>query len=112
MNSVITAEQAKKITGGRTPLVPVEYEAAVKSLQACATLDEAKYWSDKSDALAAWAKAGGYSMTGFRGFCRKNSAVKLAALLQPGEVSKTRELVTEIAEWLDAFEQALPKEHT
>lgn len=56
MQSVITAEQAKKITGGRTPLVPVEYESAVKSLVACTTIDEAKYWSDKADALAAWAK--------------------------------------------------------
>lgn len=56
MNAVISRAQAKQITGGRTPLVPVEYETAVKSLQACLTLDEAKYWSDKSDALAAWAK--------------------------------------------------------
>lgn len=56
MTQVITAEQAKKITGGRTPLVPVEYESAVKALQACMTIDEAKYWSDKSDALAAWAR--------------------------------------------------------
>lgn len=56
MNPVITAKQAKQITGGRTPLVPVEYETAIKALVACTTLDEAKYWSDKSDALAAWAK--------------------------------------------------------
>lgn len=56
VNSVITAEQAKKITGGRTPLVPVEYEAAVNALQACVTLDEAKYWNDKADVLAAWAR--------------------------------------------------------
>lgn len=56
MNKVITVEQARKITGGRTTHMPVEYENAVKALQACMTLDEAKYWSDKSDALAAWAK--------------------------------------------------------
>lgn len=56
MQNLITSEQAKKITGGRTPLVPVEYEQAVKALKACSTLDEAKYWSDKADALAAWAK--------------------------------------------------------
>lgn len=56
MQAVITKEQAKAITGGRTPLVPVEYESAVKALAACVSLDEAKYWSDKSDALAAWAK--------------------------------------------------------
>ncbi len=56
MHSVITEKQARQITGGRKPLVPIEYEAAVNALQACVTLDEAKYWSDKSDALAAWAK--------------------------------------------------------
>lgn len=56
MNTVISAEQARKITGGRTPLVPIEYEHALKALQACITIDETKYWSDKADALAAWAK--------------------------------------------------------
>lgn len=56
MNAVLTAKQAREITRGRTPLVPVEYESALKSLQACTTLDESKYWADKSDALAAWAR--------------------------------------------------------
>lgn len=56
MQHVISAEEAKKVTKGRTPLVPVEYEAAVKALQECTTLDEAKYWDNKADALAAWAK--------------------------------------------------------
>jgi hypothetical protein len=56
MNTVITTEQAKQITGGRTPLVPIEYEQAVRALAECTRLDEAKYWDDKSDALAAWAK--------------------------------------------------------
>lgn len=56
MTNVITNEQARQITGGRSPLVPVEYETAVNALQACVTLDDAKIWSDKADALAAWAK--------------------------------------------------------
>src|SRR5690606_26149716 len=38
------------------PMTPVEYVDACKALQACHEIDEAKYWSDKSDALAAWAK--------------------------------------------------------
>jgi hypothetical protein len=53
---VLTKAQAKSVTRGRTPLVPVEYEEAIKALEACCTLDEAKYWGDKADALAAWAK--------------------------------------------------------
>lgn len=36
--------------------MPVVYADAVKALEACATMDEAKYYSDKSEALAAWAK--------------------------------------------------------
>lgn len=56
MSTVITKEQAKKILKGRTPLVPVEYETAIAALVACANLDEAKYWDNKADALAAWAK--------------------------------------------------------
>jgi hypothetical protein len=32
------------------------YEEACNALARCVDLDEAKYWSDKADALAAWAK--------------------------------------------------------
>ena len=56
MTGIITEKQAREITGGRKPLVPVEYETAINALIACETLDEAKYWSNKADALAAWAK--------------------------------------------------------
>jgi hypothetical protein len=56
MQQIISEEQARAITGGRKPLVPIEYEVAVKALISCQTIDEAKYFSDKSDALAAWAK--------------------------------------------------------
>ena len=56
MQPVITMKEAKQITRGRTPLVPVEYEEAIKDLIACQNIDDAKYWSDKADALAAWAK--------------------------------------------------------
>ena len=55
MNTVISEKQARQITGGRTPLVPIEYEQACAELEKCINLDEAKYWSDKADALAAWA---------------------------------------------------------
>lgn len=56
MRAVMTRAQAKQATAARTPLVPIEYETALNALTACVTLDEAKYWSDKADALAAWAK--------------------------------------------------------
>lgn len=56
MQQVITLKQARQITGGRKPLVPVVYEAAIKALGECLSLDDAKVWDDKADALAAWAK--------------------------------------------------------
>jgi hypothetical protein len=56
LTPVITKEIARKITRGRDPLVPIEYEVAMRALTECTTLDESKYWSDKADALAAWAK--------------------------------------------------------
>jgi hypothetical protein len=56
MTAVITQLHARRITRGRMPLVPIEYEAALKALAACTSLDEAKYWSNASDALAAWAR--------------------------------------------------------
>lgn len=36
--------------------MPVLYAQACKALEACATMDEGKYYADKADALAAWAK--------------------------------------------------------
>ena len=36
--------------------VPMQYTAAIKALAKCRTIDEAKQYADKSDALAAWAK--------------------------------------------------------
>lgn len=56
MQKVITIKQARQITGGRKPLVPVVYEEAVRALGACLSLDDAKEWDNKADALAAWAK--------------------------------------------------------
>lgn len=38
------------------PIAPIQYEKAVQALEACATLDEAKLFDNKVDALAAWAK--------------------------------------------------------
>jgi hypothetical protein len=82
VQQVITAEQAKQITRGRTPLVPVEYETAIKALTECVTLDEAKYWSDKSDALAAWAKI--YHSNDAQ---RKAKLLKMHAFRRMGEIA-------------------------
>lgn len=83
MQSVITVEQARKITKGRTPHVPVEYETACKALEACCTLEEGKYWSDKADALAAWAKI--YHDTKIE---RQAKILKLRAYARMGELAK------------------------
>ena len=83
MQSVITVEQARKITKGRTPHVPVEYETACKALEACCTLEEGKYWSDKADALAAWAKIFHDSKIE-----RQAKILKLRAHARMGELAK------------------------
>lgn len=217
MTAVITSNQAKQITGGRMPLTPAEYEDAVKALEACTTFDESKYWKDKADALAAWAKiyhdkevdtwARRLKLRAFRRlgelsielrplstkrrgwrangrnpghvqlmmangmkrseavvasavakvpdarfqraldkpippapssfirrhnsetsekwrmvresarnpftcsmFCQSNDPAKFARALTPGESAMARKLAVELSEWLDKFEQALPKE--
>jgi hypothetical protein len=39
-----------------TAKIPVQYEQACKALAACESIDEAKEWDTKADALAAWAR--------------------------------------------------------
>lgn len=36
--------------------LPVAYDEACRALAECQNIDEAKYWDNKADALAAWAK--------------------------------------------------------
>lgn len=83
MQTAITTKQAREICKGRTPLIPVEYETAVKALTECVTLDEAKYWDNKADALAAWAKI--YHSPEAE---RKAKQLKLHAYRRMGELAK------------------------
>jgi hypothetical protein len=83
MQHVITEEQARKITGGRKPHVPVIYEEACKALEQCISLDETKYWADKSDALAAWAKIYHDDK-----ISRDARALKLRAYVRMGELAE------------------------
>jgi hypothetical protein len=198
------------------PRLPIEYEEAVRNLEACTTLDDAKYWDNMSDALAAYAKmynddeagrkskklklhsyrkmgkiaqilrpgvgtgrlaravkgrvgfqkgpqsvliehgldrnrtnqaihaanlgeeeftevvnrtnppsprslyrqvvgspawnALNQSLYGLRAFARKNDAANVAQELRPNEAAIARLAIIELLEWLDRFEQALPKE--
>lgn len=91
MQAVITKEQAKQITSGRTPLVPVEYEQAITALQACCTIDDSKYWSDKADALAAWARI-------YRNdeVTRKAKMLKLHAYRRMGELAAELRPITNV----------------
>ena len=36
--------------------LPLKYDVAVRALASCRNIDEAKYYADKAEALAAWAK--------------------------------------------------------
>ena len=82
MQQVITSKQARQITGGRTPLVPVQYEAAIQALTECLSIDDAKTWDNKADALAAWAKIYRNDDIG-----RKAKMLKLHAFRRMGEIA-------------------------
>lgn len=82
MQQLISEKQARTITGGRKPLLPVEYERACQALAECLTLDEAKYWANKADALAAWARIYHDDK------CQRDAkALKLLAYRRMGEIA-------------------------
>lgn len=89
MQQLISEKQARAITGGRKPLVPIEYDRAIQALVACQTLDDAKYFSDKADALAAWAKIYRDDQAGIESKRLKLHAYRrmgqLASQLRPGK---------------------------
>jgi hypothetical protein len=63
--------------------LPIEYETAVKALTACVSIDEAKYWSDKASALAAWAK-----IYHSKSIDRKAKVLKLHAYRRMAELAR------------------------
>lgn len=70
-----------------TPIIPVQYDTAVRALAECVSLDEAKLWSDKADALAAWSKIYSHDEAGIAAKRLKLHAYRriglLAAELRP-----------------------------
>lgn len=54
METQLTTTTSKAVA--KAVRMPVIYEEAVRDLIACQTLDEAMYFADKAEALAAWAK--------------------------------------------------------
>jgi hypothetical protein len=56
MSSMPAAIPTYVLQKTRDAILPVEYTSACKAIAACRGIDETKYWSDKADALAAWAK--------------------------------------------------------
>lgn len=44
------------LPGSDRPAMPVQYEEALKALEACTSLDETTVWSNAADALEAWAQ--------------------------------------------------------
>jgi len=98
MQPVITLKEARQITGGRTPLIPLEYEQACNALQACLTIDDAKYWNDKADALAVWAK-----------IYHDDKASRMAKQLKLRAFRKLGELAGELQKSTMRFERKVTK---
>jgi hypothetical protein len=56
MQNEVVATAASLTRKYDKPKMPVIYEQACRELADCVTIDEAVYWNDKAEALAAWAK--------------------------------------------------------
>lgn len=74
-------------TGNRAvaqrPNIPVCYETACKALAECLSIDEAKLWNDRAEALAAWAK-----IYHDNDATRKAKALRLHAFRRMGKISE------------------------
>lgn len=64
-------------------VVPVQYSEAVRALAACQTIDDAKLYSDKADALAAWAKIYKHDQAGIEA-----KRLKLHAYRRMGDLAR------------------------
>jgi hypothetical protein len=71
------------------PSLPVKYHEACRALAECTTIDEAKQWHDKAEALAAWAKIYKNDQAGVEARRLKLHAYRrmgiLAEQIQPGK---------------------------
>ncbi len=83
VTKALTPAEVKAIAPHAKPTVPVVYEEAVKQLALCRTLDEAKYFDNKADALAAWAKIYKDDSAG-----RQAKALKLHAYARMGALAR------------------------
>jgi hypothetical protein len=76
----------------QAPRLPIEYSTAIKALAACMTLNEAKYWDDKADALAAWSKIYRSNDAEQKALCLKLHAYRrmgeIAEELRPSRVGR------------------------
>ena len=88
-SSVVERVPVKRVVAGSSParaakpMVPICYETACKALAECLSLDEAKLWDGKAEALAAWAK-----IYHDDDAARKARALKLHAYRRMGQLSK------------------------
>lgn len=76
---------AKRLTVSKAPL-PVAYREAIKALERCQDIDEAKEFIDQAEALAAWAR-----------IYKKNEAGKQARALRLHAYRRMGELAQELA---------------
>lgn len=76
------ATRSGKAVARRAPQMPVQYEQAVRALAECLSLDEAKVWNDRAEALAAWAK-----IYHSEEATRKARALRLHAYRRMGELA-------------------------
>lgn len=93
-NSVISADQAREITGGRQPFQLVPYEQALRLLDECQSIDDAKYWNNYADAWEVWSRIKKDTRAEMKARALKilafEKAGKLSALIRPGSNGATK----------------------
>lgn len=80
---LLSGEQAKQVAGGRSLHMLAEVGRARKELKAAMTIDDARYFSNKADAMQAWANT--YRDDGVK---RDAAALKLEAYRRMGKLSE------------------------
>lgn len=81
--SLVTKDVPFRARRPQVPITPPEYDQALRALDACVTIDDAKFWSDKASALAAWAK-----IYHSRDIDRKAKILKLHAYRRMAELAQ------------------------
>lgn len=92
-----------------TRVLPEEFKQAVDRAEALGVAAKRGAIHARSSEAWRWLSTEGPRLSSVRSVLRHRTPRDVAFLIAPGEVKAARELAIDLIDWLDAFEQALPK---